>query len=75
VDEIYLPSSRILRNKVLKEVLKIRAGMEEDAIFEYSLISVNTTPDTIVDVANRMQKYLREKINQFIHLTLILEIM
>lgn len=59
-DEIYLPNSRILKNKELKEVLRVRAQMEEEAISEYSLISVDTTSDNIVEVANRMQKYLRE---------------
>ena len=59
-DEFYLPDSRILKKDAFKDVLRVRAQMEEVAISEYSLISVDATPDTMRDVALQLQKFLRE---------------
>ena len=59
-DEFYLPDSRIMKKDAFKDVLRVRAQMEEVAISEYSLISVDATPDTMRDIALQLQKFLRE---------------
>ncbi|HBL85283.1 MAG: hypothetical protein A2Y17_03550 [Clostridiales bacterium GWF2_38_85] len=59
-DEFYLPNTRILKKDAFRDVLRVRAQMEEVAISEYSLISVEATPETINEVGLQLQKYLRE---------------
>lgn len=59
-NELYLPSSRVLKNQFFKDVLRSRVQMEENSISKYKLISLDTDHTNLVTVANRMQNYLRD---------------
>jgi hypothetical protein len=59
-DEFYLPGTRILKKEAFLDILRVRSQMEEVAISEYALLSVETTPATMRDTALMMQRYLRE---------------
>lgn len=59
-DEMYLPETRVMKKEAFKEVLRIREQMEEASISEYSLICINTTVDSIVQIASEVEKFLRD---------------
>lgn len=59
-DEFYIQGTKILKRDAFRDVLRVKAQMEEVAISEYSLLSVAASKDNIVEIGERLQKYLRE---------------
>ena len=60
VDEFYLPGTKILKRDAFRDVLHVKAQMEEVAISEYTLLSVSVTKNNMTDVGEKLQRYLRD---------------
>lgn len=57
--DIYISGTYIMKPEHFKEALRWKDSMEEEGISEYSLLHINTTPETIKEVGNLISSRLR----------------
>lgn len=58
-DEMYLMNSAVLKKDAFQQILRIREEMEQDSLAQYALLKIEADDQTIVGIAERIEKYFR----------------